>query len=235
MIKVLVFDIWADYAMVKKIFTTMSPLSFPFPGRTTLQGIIGAIIGIDKKENPENFIGEGIEIGLRILNPVKKVVIPHNNIKVTSKKHFSRFDEHKPQNIEFIKDPKYRIYFSTASEGNIYKMLKNNLINHHSIYTISIGISQTLANFDFVGEYNAEEKSAENEFVLLSTVCTKDNVKDIDFSSSKVFTVVLPNRMKNDREVTEYKEFIYEAEGGQLLIKTDKYYPLPNGENIVFL
>lgn len=232
--KLLVFDVWSDYAHIKKVFTTMSPLSFPFPGRTALQGIIGAITGIDKKDNPEFFIGQNFYIGLRVLNPIKKVVIPHNNLKVTSKKHFIRYEDHKPQNIEFIKDPKYRIYF-TCRDNVFYDKLKKYLVNHLSIYTPSIGIAQTLANFVFVGEFDFEKKIASNNYVQINSVCEKSVVSDIDFGASKIFTVVLPNRMKNDREVVEYKEFIYDADASILKIKIDSYYSVSNGDNIVFL
>ena len=49
-INVLIFDLFADYGFVKKNYTTMSPLSFSILPRTVLCGIIGAIIGIDKKK-----------------------------------------------------------------------------------------------------------------------------------------------------------------------------------------
>lgn len=232
--KILIFDIWADYAHIKKMFTTMSPLSFPFPSRTVIQGIIGAIMGIGKELNPETFIGEDISIGLRLLSPIKKVVIPHNNLKVVFKIHFSRYKDHKPQNVEFIKDPKYRIYF-TCKDRTIYEKLKINLENHTSVYTISLGVSQTLANYEYVGELECVKKSSVNNFCLVNSVCGKDSVLDIEFSDLKIFTVILPNRMKNDREVIEYKEFLYESEGKSMKIKTNNYYEVSNGENIIFL
>ncbi|MDD4526520.1 MAG: type I-B CRISPR-associated protein Cas5b [Candidatus Margulisbacteria bacterium] len=231
---ILIFDIWADYAHIKKIFTTMSPLSFPFPGRTAIQGIIGAIIGVDKSLNPEKFIDEDVLIGLSLLSSIKKVVIPHNNLKVTSKIHFSHYEDHKPQNVEFIKDPKYRIYFA-CKDKNVYEELKVKLESHTSVYTISLGISQTLANYEYIGEYGCLQKTSTNEFCLINSVCDKSSVLDIEFGELKIFTVILPNRMKNDREVIEYKEFIYESDGNPIKIKTNKYYEVSNGENIIFL
>ena len=47
--KVLVFDIYGDLAHFRKFYTTSSPLTFPFPPPSTIKGMLGAIIGVDKK------------------------------------------------------------------------------------------------------------------------------------------------------------------------------------------
>lgn len=232
--KILVFDLFSDWGQVKKVFTTMSPLSFPFPSRTVLQGIIGAIIGIDKKINPETFIDENTNIAIRIINPIKKSVVPHNNIKVTSKSHFSRFDSHKPTNIEFLKDTKFRVYFTTENL-DIYNKLKTQLENHCSVYTISIGLSQCLANFEYIGEFDYQIKKTSDK-VCINSAFRKNGVIEIDFDERKVFTVILPVRMKNDREVIDYQEYIYEADGKDISSKVDyDIIEVNNEERIVFL
>ena len=43
--KCLVFDIKGDYGHFKKYYTTSSPLTFSIPPRTTVSGMIGALIG----------------------------------------------------------------------------------------------------------------------------------------------------------------------------------------------
>ena len=48
--KCLVFDIKGDYGHFKKYYTTSSPLTFSIPPRTTVSGMIGALIGLDKEE-----------------------------------------------------------------------------------------------------------------------------------------------------------------------------------------
>lgn len=53
--KILCFELFGDYAQFRKFFTNMSPLSFSIPPRTVLMGIIGAMLGVDKAENPEHF------------------------------------------------------------------------------------------------------------------------------------------------------------------------------------
>lgn len=47
---ILVFDLWGDLGHFKKPYTTTSPLSYAFPPRPTVAGIISAIVGLKKEE-----------------------------------------------------------------------------------------------------------------------------------------------------------------------------------------
>jgi len=226
---VLLFDLFADYAQLKKYYTTMSPLSFAIPPGTVIRGILGALIGIDKSDAPEYF--HGVDISMRVINPVKKVTIPENLLKTTSPKHFSRFENHKPTNIEFAKDVRYRIYLKTG-ESKIYNQIKERLINHSSVYTLSIGISEALANFD-----NVEETFIDGRVqgrVLIHSIIPTDFVSNVEFKDSEIFTVTLPMKMKNDREIIEYREFAYERRGQPIEAEVDQAVKLANGDHVVF-
>jgi CRISPR-associated protein Cas5h len=210
--RVLVFDLTGDYAQFRKFFTNMSPLTFSIPPRTVISGILGAIAGIDKEENPEIYSTENSFVSLRILKPIKKTKIAHNYLKTTSLKMFSRFDEHKPTNIEFLKDVGYRIYFS-HQDSVLYMRIKDLLEKHASFYTISLGISGCLANYNYIGEFDVE-KNRTNECVNIHSVIPMEIVKDIDFSNElHLQKATIPIDMKNDREVTKYSEILYEMNG----------------------
>lgn len=229
--KVLAFELSADYGQFKKYYTTMSPLSFSIPPGTVMRGILGAIVGIDKEDNPEYF--HDVLLALSVLQPVKKVVIPENLLKTTSKKHFSRYEQHKPTIIEFVKDAKFRIYVNTDNEET-YNTLKNHLLNHTSVYTISLGISEALANYK-----NAEELTIKKSITGMSTVnsiipvdCI--NSDNIEFKKIEVFTTKLPMKMMNDREVIEYREFLFERRGLPVKAEVEGLVELSNGDHVVF-
>src|SRR6056297_2513109 len=109
--KLLVFDIWADYAHFKKYYTTTSPLSFSIPPKTTLYGIVGAILGLDKKEYLNYFQQGRAKIGIEIKRPIKKTRISLNLIDTKKARLMSRIDTRTQIKTEFLKDVKYRIYF----------------------------------------------------------------------------------------------------------------------------
>jgi len=229
--KILIFDIYADYAQFKKYFTNMSPLTFPIPPRTVVSGIIGAIIGINKNQNPESFSSECSFISLKIINAIKKVKLPTNYIKTIKREHFSRYENHKPTNVEYLKDPSFRIYTSHSNQ-NIYQTLKKNLIEHRSYYTLNLGISSCLANFSYRGEYDVKLKKGKTD---ISSVLPKGNIQNIILDNSVMLQqCTLPNIMKNNRETTEYKEFLFEINGGVITVDIDTYFYIPDqGENIV--
>lgn len=226
---VLVFDLFADYAQMKKYYTTMSPLSFAIPPGTVLRGILGALIGIDKEIAPEYF--HEVDLSLRLINPVKKVNVPTNLLKTTSKKHFSRYENHKPTNIEFAKDVRYRIYLKT-NNSKIYGQIRERLLSHSSVYTLSIGISEALANYDKVEETSI--KDTLSGMHSINSIIPTELIEDIDFKKTEVFTVTLPMKMKNDREVIEYQEFVYERNGQPIAAQVKQAVKLANGDHVVF-
>lgn len=226
---ILCFDLYADYAQLKKYYTTMSPLSFSVPPGTVVRGILGALIGIDKEKAPEYF--HEVDLSLRLNKPIKKVVIPENLLKTIRQKHFSRYKQHKPTNIEFVKDVSYRVYLKTR-EAELYQQIKERLFNHSSVYTLSIGISETLANFK-----NVEETSIKKEVTGMNNVRSiipTDIISDIDFEGLEIFTEKLPMKMMNDREVIEYREFMFERQGKAIPVEAEGTVKLDNGDYVIF-
>lgn len=229
--KILVFDIYADYAQFKKYFTNMSPLTFSMPPRTVLCGVLGGLIGIDKSDNPEKFSKENSFVSVKTNNPIKKVKVPTNYLKTTSEKHFSKFEQHKPTNVEYLKKPSFRVYSAHKDKAINQKILQN-LIEHKSVYTLSLGISSCIANFSFVGEFDVKLAKGEADFI---SVVPKDIIKNIVFKDDVILQqCTLPNFMKNDREVFEYREFLYEVNGNKISGEVESYLKiLSTGDNVV--
>lgn len=216
--KFLVFDIWADYAHFKKPYTTTSPLTFSIPPVSALTGLISGIIGIDKKIYPDHFSRQNCRFSIRILKPVKKIRMGLNLIN--TKKSFNRIVERTQIKTEFLKGPAFRVFFS-HTEPNLYNDLKRRLEMHSSVYTVSLGLSGNLADFNFIGEYSAIEQVPDKFQGVTSVINLKQLEKgDIDFSAEgEYFTENIPFWMTNERQVLEYSEIIFERNGKQVLAK----------------
>lgn len=232
--KILCFELFGDYAQFRKFFTNMSPLSFSIPPRTVLTGIIGAILGITKDENPESFNLQNSFIALRLMNPVKKTKIAHNYLKTNqSLKQVYNFSEHKPTNIEFLKNVRYRIYFA-CEDASVYAKLKSLMEGHQSIYSICLGISGCLANYEYIGEFLLTELP-KNQKLLLNSVIPMSCVQDLILDTPlKLQKLVLPTTMKNNREVTKYEEVLIEMTGEPIsLILNDASYMVEGLQDII--
>ena len=241
--KVLIFDIWGDYGHFRKFYTTSSPLTFSFPPPSTIAGVLGAICGVGKNEYLKVFSLNRCKIALKIVNPVKKVRMGLNLIN-TKDNHWTPLlkitlkSKHEPRTqirTEFLKDPFFRIYF-THEDEKVFKTIAGLLKEHKSTYTVSLGLSELLADFRYVGEYPAEEKSG-NELVELQTPVAEtnwiQNGLEIE-SGKKYFKEKMPIKMNQKRIIEKYDDVIFEPDGKTIKAKVKNYYRLANGENIAF-
>lgn len=233
--KVISFKLWGEYAHFKKYYTTTSPLTFEFPPATTIVGIIAAIIGLDKTEYLEHFENENdFKIAVTIKSPVAKVRWTQNLID--TKKHFWKIKGRTQIRTEFLKNPCFQVYFSHKNK-EIYNNLKNHLENHTSVYSVSLGLSELLGNFDYSGEVEIKNISADEKINIISVVpcskLTEDN--SVDFSRNvEIFKVNYPVIMDTERVVTKRENVIFERNCQPITCKVREYYSTESGENIVF-
>ncbi len=232
--KVLVFNIWGEYAHFRKYYTTTSPLSYSIPPRTAVTGFIGAILGLGKEKYLKHFTKKQAFIAVRLLNPIKKVRISENLIDTENVKRMHLIKNRTQIRFEFIKDPKYRLYFYHTDEG-LYALTKNLLADHKSIYTPYLGISEHIANFEFIGEMNIQKRFSE-DFVKVDSVIPEDPTNKIGFETNlEYFSETMPIEMDFDRTVVEYKNIMFERNGHRIKAKLKEFWELDNGERIVFM
>ncbi len=246
--QVLIFDVWGDYAHFRRFYTTTSPLTFPIPPRTALCGLIGAIIGLEKENNEylKYFTLDKASIGLKIDkgHPLKKIMIAENLIHTKNARGpgMNLIDDRTRIRFEFLKDPKYRIYFYHIDNG-IYQQLKENLINHKSVYTPCLGLSENIANFAFVGEFKAQSKTS-RDYVQINSVLPIEKIAEkegINFNiEGRYFSIRVPIELNSDRVVTKYSDIFFERTGRPVEAKLIRPYwridyTEGTNENIVFI
>lgn len=232
--RVSVFDIWGDYAHFKRIETTTSPLTYLVPTGTSLLGLISAIIGLERDSYYELFSPETMKLAIRILDPIKKIRINLNLID-TKRGFFLRGVKNPRTRIpfEFLKQPKYRIYFWTM-HGELYEKLKGYLENHYCFYTPYLGISELIANFEYVGEFPVEEVKRAEEKEEVHTIIRKDEAKLIVEETKRYGYERIPLYMDKNRVVKEYADVLFEVNGKPLKIVDGEYYTIGN-DNVIFV
>lgn len=237
--KMLVFDIWGDFAHFKRIETTTSPLTYPFPMGTALSGLVAAIIGLERDSYYEIFSHQNLLFGVRILNPIRKTRI---NLSFINTKYGTTLLEvvrtgnppHTLIPLELIKDPKYRIYLQfNPSLTNLQEKLKKCLEEHETFYTPYLGISELIANFEFVGEFDGEYIEAKKEEEIHS-VLKIESVGIVPEEGKRYGRETIPLYMDTDRKVIEYGEVVYEMNGQPIRINEGSFYNV-NGEHIILL
>lgn len=232
--KVLVFDVWSEYAYFRKFFTTTSPLTFSLPPRTALCGLMGAILGFPKDTYLEKFSRIDASFAVRLLNPVKKVRFSENLIDTESVQTMNIIKQHTRIKFEFLKDARFRIFF-THTDPEIYAAACEMISNHKCVYTPCLGISEHIANFAYIGEFTLKRIEMPPE-VSLESVIPKDQIQKIQFESGKEYmTETLPNEMTKDRTVTGYQQFMFERNGKPILAKVNYHYEVGTNDKILFM
>ncbi len=99
---------------------------------------------------------------------------------------------------------------------------------HKSVYSVSLGLSECLANYAYVGMFDYVHKKNNKEFVDISSILPVDGVYgtgDISIikSGNKYIRVHLPVEMKPDRELVKIKDFIVEDSGHCIKARVKEY------------
>ncbi len=240
---ILVFDFFADYGHYKIPYTITSPQTFSIPTKTSLYGLIGAITGLDKSNYLSYFQTDSCLISVSVKNKIIKTYISENLINTKNVEMFARMNSKKisPRTqikFEFLKNPRYRIYVY-LNDYNLFKQLKENLENHITKYSISMGLSELLANFEYIGCYNCEPIENNDNYIEINSVIPLDlinSINDIKFTQKecKFIKQSIPVQLDTKRELTQIKDFLIESNALTITAKIKKYYHIKElNENIV--
>ena len=136
--RVLTFRVWAPYAHFRRPYTTRSPATFSVPPRPTVLGLIGAILGLSKREYPE--ILQDIRVGVRLDTEIRKIRTIINLLDTKENKMIQRTQ----MLYEFISEPKYTLaLFSQDNEllNRVYTAIRERA----PYYTPYLGTAQHIA------------------------------------------------------------------------------------------
>lgn len=239
--KILVFDIWGDFGHFRKYFSTSSPLTYSIIPPTAIYGILGAILGFDKEENQylKKLNDRTIKYGLQILNPIKKMRIGLNHINTKGNIWVPKQRREGPRTqirTEFLKNPRYRCYIHVTDE-ELFEQLIDYVKLHKSVYTVSLGLSECLANYQFVKVDNVK-KYVPNDYISVSTVFANSMVQQggLKIEEGKTYMKeTVATAIDTNRVVSNYEEIIFEANGEPILAFVEHCYLNEDEEYICFI
>lgn len=243
---VLVFDLWGDYAHYKKIYATTSAISYAIPPKTSLYGMFWAIAPMLEEFNKDIYLtyfqDKNCLVGIGLQRPIVMQRINTNLVsRIGRMRQYNskgkRNTNRKPTTMEFVVNPKYRIYFY-HTDNSLYNYLKHQLKTHKAIYSPTLGIAGLHANFSYAGEQEAV-KSTKTEPVKINSVIPKS--KFLGFDEEGLYDVgneiveqsMYAVEMDTKRNVTERDDILLDRKANPIPAKVTDYYTLENGEHVV--
>lgn len=230
--RLLIFDLKGKLAHFRKFYTSSSSLSYSFPPRTTIMGLISGMLGRERDSYYEEFAVNSCKIALSIRKPLRKIMQTVNYIRTkkedgytTSRKVIEHFIERQtikyPTPLELIVPQKlndeivYRIYFCYEGDERIMDELYLMLKNGKTKYPIFLGLSEFLAKTNFIADVPSQNiKECNEEPVEIVSVCNSEHISELEFGDGigalQYIDEKMPLEFASGREIKKTASFIHE-------------------------
>lgn len=226
-IPIIVFRYCGKYGHFRRPYSNVSSFSYPFPPRTAIAGLLGAILGVKKENVSETFAENKLKVGVAIDEEIKTITHVTNfrqdsfgsidySIKIPKKTKVPKALKKSPKSntptqipMELLRKPTYLLYVSlNISMDELISRIKT----ERFVYTPCMGLSEFLAHLKYVSEGIAEQLPLEPKDREISTVIRKedcslliDRIKPED--GDNIIELKVPHLGTPDRTFT-YKNYL---------------------------
>lgn len=219
-----VFDISGKFAHFRKIYTNSSSLSYTVPPRTTIQGIIAAILGYER-DSYYTYMDSNLNVSVKKNNPTYKMTQTLNYIRAESPNDFSRPKNHTQIPFEVVSSKSnvsYRIYAGGDSFRDMDVLIRR-LKEERCVFPPTLGTAFFLADVNFVAEVEFE-KCESSTFIPVSSVIKADAVEEIKLEEMALLKEKMPRAFREDRALKTMESYYIEDNCGKIEVKLKKEF-----------
>lgn len=225
-------NIRGNWAHFKKPETNNNPLSHDFITKTALIGIIGAVLGIERKSMKNIFplLSENLKYGVCIKNAVQKQSwgFTLRSLSEIIDKDTKR-PAKAPKQMEFIKNPDYEILVGLInnSEKEAEKLFADFALatkNEKAHYTPVLGLHNCPAEIEFCNEGTLEYQK-EGGFETKSFISSNHKLQIAELSNFRLGFDKIPTFQDNDfwNAPDKYVHVVYPSEEQSLAVEGEHY------------
>lgn len=255
--KVLVFDLVGLMANFRVFYANKTALSYAFPPRTVLMGVVGAILGYPRDSYYDLLSPERARFSVALLTPVRKTIqgitylrtnfdSPGLRNLLSTAYGLRNKAEGRPSyqtSLELVipeegTELRYRVYFSQTEEGSFedYDRLKRMLEEGRTYYSVYFGMSEFLADVEYVGEFEEGEPLKDRG---VKSVVPETFFDRIDFEGDReIYMERTPFTFEMDegfRKTVGSRVYAYERNGKEIPLKSYEGVVSVNGENVIWM
>lgn len=234
--KCLCFKLKGGYGHFRPYYTTSSPTTYSLMPPTSIYGLLGAVLGLDKNDNyyykvlsdARTRVGIGLTVPIRKSIMGTNLINTKNNFWVPTEKNSS--GPRTPTRFEYLVDIEYLIFVSMEDE-KLLEELSKKIKSHETAYSVSLGLANLLADIEFV-MYDDLNKYDTNEYVMMSTAIPTDKI-----SSNNGIKILPDIKYCKERYVKEfgenrvplsYVDVLFSYDGNTISVKCNEIYKMQN-------
>ena len=156
--RLLVFDICGPMAHFRKFYTNSSSLSYSFPPRTVVMGMIAALVGWERDSYYERLNSNNFLIAVSIRSPFRRIMQTVNYLRTKGVGELNGSAGGTQVPLEILVPAKtekrlcYRIYFWHQDCG-LMDEISERLKQNASVYPAYLGLTEFIAHTSFVVDY----------------------------------------------------------------------------------
>ena len=176
-----VLDVYGDYGHFRKPSTTSPARTYGIPPRTTVAGMMAAMLGLPRNSYHDLFSRENSRVAVSLERPLRRyprtlkiLTTTGGNKSPNPGSVGGEITEERQQNtFDMVCDPRYRVYVSLDDADTMDRM-EELFSAGKSVYTLSLGLSECLATYDYVGRFDVEYRDGDGVTEIRSAVPGED-------------------------------------------------------------
>ena len=221
--KAIYLNIKSNWAHFRKVETNNNPLTHDFITKTAFIGLLGAVVGIERKEMRTLFpkFSDGLLYSVAIKNPVIKQSWSFTLREI--KKH-----KKSPSQFEVLKDSNFDVIVALKDDslGKYFYQFLAYLEMGQSFYTPVMGLHNCPAELTFLSE--GDLSSENGDFITQGFISNEHTINPTDLKdmlSSRIGFDKMPTYQNDDfwNLPERFVQVSYPTEGNTLSAKGDYY------------
>ena len=241
--EIISFDLCGKVAHFRKFYSSSTALSYTIPPKTTITGLISAILGLKRDTYYDDY--DNWFIGIQIISPIKKVFQKFNYLNVKSIEfntdneysNVNGFDNRTQISVEVLIPKnireevlKYRIYIGVVDrEDDYFQKLKKCLVNNKGVFGVALGGANMLGYYEnYIDKYKFSQINPKE--IVLKSSAFADNVELINGNNEMIveqdifpLKMTIQNKTKSKgiatRIATDTKSLIYPINESGMYVK----------------
>lgn len=262
--EILSFDVCGKLAHFRKYYANNTAFTYSMPPRTTVMGLLAAVLGYERDSYYERLASPHLRVGLRVMRPVKKAFHRLNFLSIKSRGDaldgtgdFTGAGGRIQTPFEVVSGQDlgrdlvvYRIFLTPGSDDNgEYERLKSALKDRQQQFNLTLGTANFSAWIENVKLIGHVEEQRSVGWIKLHSAVPSDKITRLDFKKEDfddgynfLEEELMPADFKanGNRELSKLIRVLFSTQGKPFPVELNApFFSVPdtdgNLQNILFL